>query len=313
MLNPRVKKLSALTLIMIAASVTCPSPLFAQSNDVLNRISRLENEIDTLNRAVYRGEKPPAPPPYVSASGKMDAGGMEVRLQQLESQIRDLTGRIEQQGFEIEQVNQRLDKMEMMASRPPDIGAAQAPMPTQQTPPPIVSPQSTALPQIDNPSIDYGYKDSSAGTPSPQDQPGITSMLKTATPQKSNDAAGLYEQAFAALKTGDYETAEKGFDDFIKTYPDHALTANAVYWLGETYYVRQKYDQAAKIFAEAYQKTPGGPKAPDNLLKLGMSLAGMGKTKEACVVLGQLKREYPNGPGPILQRGEQEWDSLDCR
>ncbi len=53
-------------------------------------------------------------------------------------------------------------------------------------------------------------------------------------------------------------------------------------------------------------------KAPDNLLKLAMALAGQGKTKDACVALGQLKKEYPAGAAPVLTRGDQEIERLNC-
>jgi len=43
-----------------------------------------------------------------------------------------------------------------------------------------------------------------------------------------------------------------------------------------------------------------------------MALAGQGKTKDACVALGQLKKEYPAGAAPVLTRGDQEIERLKC-
>ena len=90
------------------------------------------------------------------------------------------------------------------------------------------------------------------------------------------------------------------------------MAPNALYWLGETFYVRKDYDKAARAFAEAYQKYPNGPKGADNLLKLGMSLAGKGEKDSACVALAQLRKEYPKGPEPVLKRGESEMATLGC-
>lgn len=56
--------------------------------DMQNRIKRLENEIQTLSRAVYRGEKPPA-----GVGGGLSGGAdAEIRLQQIETEVRGLRG-----------------------------------------------------------------------------------------------------------------------------------------------------------------------------------------------------------------------------
>lgn len=255
----------------------------------MNRLNRVENEIDTLNRAVYKGEKPP---PSLHAEASSSESGVEVRLQELEMQLRDMTGKLEQQSYDMQNLQSRLN----------DLEAAQRSQAQEDRP---ASPleKDSALYQPDR---------ASALPAQEVDQEGSLGM-RTATPAPSNSAAGQYEQAFSYLKSGDYGAAEKGFEVFLEKYPDHALSANATYWLGETYYVRNEYAKAAQVFAQAYQKYPGGPKGADNLLKLGMSLGGMGKTKDACIALGQLQTEYPKGPTPVLRRAQQESDKLNCR
>src|SRR5690606_27427724 len=97
----------------------------------------------------------------------------------------------------------------------------------------------------------------------------------------------LYDAAFQALREQRYERAEAAFKEFLNRYSDDALAGNAQYWLGETYYVRGNYQESAKVFAHGFQKYPKSSKAPDNLLKLGLSLAQNKKTKEACLTLHQ--------------------------
>ncbi len=94
--------------------------------------------------------------------------------------------------------------------------------------------------------------------------------------------------------------------------PEHRLASNATYWLGETYYVRNQYDDAARVFAQSYQKYPGGSKTPDSLLKLALSLSGLGKKQEACIALAQLKTEFPGGSSAVLQRADKEMTDLGC-
>src|SRR5206468_11919661 len=89
----------------------------------------------------------------------------------------------------------------------------------------------------------------------------------------SGSASDQYNFAFGLLKQFDYSAAEEALKNFIRRYPDDPLTGSAQYWLGETYYARSNYAEAATAFAEGYKRYPKGSKAADNLLKLGMSLA----------------------------------------
>ncbi len=307
----KAQRIIPLCLCTVAGlAVFSAAPVFAQSNDVLNRIKRMENEIDTLNRAVYKGEKPP-----VSASGPDPAmGNFEVRLSQIENDLRTLTGKVEQQAYDNQQLQQqvealsqdskmRLDAIEAQLRGQGAVGVsaaapgAIAPPPTMEQPvDPATVPQAAPLALPENDTIP------------PEDQITGDEGGPAAT-----DAAGLYEQGFGQIKAGDYAGAEKSFAAFMKEYPKHALAPNALYWLGETYYARKDYDKASRAFAEAYQKYPGGPKGADNLLKLGLSLAGKGEKQNACIALSQLSKEYPNGPQPVLARGAEEMSKLGCQ
>ncbi len=94
--------------------------------------------------------------------------------------------------------------------------------------------------------------------------------------------------------------------------PKDPLAGNAKYWLGETFYVRQDYQQAAVTFAEAYQEYPNSGKAPDNLLKLGMSLSALGSSSDACGTFAELLKRYPKAAATILRRAKQEQRRLAC-
>ena len=108
-------------------------------------------------------------------------------------------------------------------------------------------------------------------------------------------------------------TARQKFEDFLNNHPDHVLSANAQYWLSETYYAKGSYSQAARMFAQGFQKYPDSAKSPDMLLKLGLSLAAADKTEEACIALSQLPVKFKSGPQDILERGAAEMERLNCR
>jgi len=70
---------------------------------------------------------------------------------------------------------------------------------------------------------------------------------------------------------------------------------------------------AAQSFFEAYQKFPSGAKAPDSLLKLGMSMANMDKATKACTTFGKLRREFVGAmKTPIEQARNRETARLKC-
>ncbi|MDX2145324.1 MAG: tol-pal system protein YbgF [Rhodospirillaceae bacterium] len=122
-----------------------------------------------------------------------------------------------------------------------------------------------------------------------------------------------YDFAFDFLKRQDYGRAEASFREFLKRYPKDPLSGNAQYWLGETHYVRGDYQKAAVEFMNGYQNYPKSNKAPDNLLKLGMSMAQIGQGQGACTALSRLTKEYPDAGDQIRRSAQQERQKLKCQ
>jgi tol-pal system protein YbgF len=111
-----------------------------------------------------------------------------------------------------------------------------------------------------------------------------------------------YQFAFDLMRQTKYADAERALSTFVDEYPDHPLAGNASYWLGETYYVRKDYSNAAQTFAETFKKFPQSGKAPDSLLKLGMSLAALGQTADACKAFHELTARYPKASNAVKER-----------
>ena len=106
------------------------------------------------------------------------------------------------------------------------------------------------------------------------------------------------------LKQANYPAAEEALKSFVVQHPKDALAASAQYWLGETYYRRGRYGEAAGAFAEGYKRYPKGSKAPDDLLKLGMSLARANQKQNACVAFAQLDHDFPHPGSAIKETGD---------
>jgi tol-pal system protein YbgF len=121
-----------------------------------------------------------------------------------------------------------------------------------------------------------------------------------------------YDFAFGLLRQANYDNAELALQEFVKRYPKEKLASNARYWLGETYYVRAAYVQAAEVFLEGYQADPKGPKAPDSLLKLGMSLAGLDKKSDACAAFDKVSKDFPEASAGIHNTIAREKQKNSC-
>ena len=85
------------------------------------------------------------------------------------------------------------------------------------------------------------------------------------------------------------------------------------YWLGETFYARKEYDKAAVAFAKGYQQYHSNAKAADSLLKLGMSMQGLKKTKEACAAFTSLYKEFPKAAKNLKDKASAEAKKLKCK
>jgi tol-pal system protein YbgF len=300
-----------------------PSTGHTQDLSVLSdRLDRLERTLTDMQRTVYAGN----PPPAAAASGvgsTADAAPtalarIEVRLQRLETQIRELTGKVEEASYHANQVQKRLDTLQADTDyrlRALEGGAPPAPVAGtgQQgnAAPPASGGQTTAAADANSGRGSLGTISGSQLQLNPPPAGGAPAQT-AALPPAGATPEQLYDAAFDLLVRKEFGSAELAFQRFVSEYGDDPLAGNAQYWLGETYYVRERYEDAAVAFLNGYREYPSSPKAPDSLLKLGMSLARAGKTNEACVTLAKVESDYPNAGTQLTRRLFLEKQRLQC-
>ncbi len=122
----------------------------------------------------------------------------------------------------------------------------------------------------------------------------------------------LYNDAYNHIRNLNFVAAKEAFSAFLSSYPTHALASNAAYWLGETHYVQQDYGGAAKVFLEGYKSYIDSQKAPHMLLKLAMSLKGLGHGEEACKMLIQLEEDHAPLELVVEDRVMEEKKRMAC-
>lgn len=102
-----------------------------------------------------------------------------------------------------------------------------------------------------------------------------------------------FQAAKASYESGDGAAAEVQFSNFVAEFPESAYAGEAHFYLGESLYLKQQWQRAAKSFLDSYQTSIGGPLAPKAALRLAESLGQMGKQIEACQIFGLITEEFP--------------------
>lgn len=92
------------------------------------------------------------------------------------------------------------------------------------------------------------------------------------TPQPAPGVSDLqaYREAFAKVRSRDFDEAVESFSAFVRDYPKSPRMANAHYWLGEVYLAQQVLEKARESFALVLNQYPDHSKAAHAAYKLGV-------------------------------------------
>ena len=88
-------------------------------------------------------------------------------------------------------------------------------------------------------------------------------------PVPGGSARDNYQAALELIKEQRYEPAAMAFTEFLVSFPDSDLAANAQYWLAESYYVTEQFKSALTSFRMVIDDYPQSSKVADALLKVG--------------------------------------------
>ena len=230
------------------------APVFAQRVSTGDRLTALEQQLSAMR------------------SGNLDllnqVGGLKTEVQSLRAQIEELQQQLEQQKqsgrAQYLDLDGRLNRLENSAPQP-------APVPA--------TPVATPTPSV-------------AQAPTAQDTPPRV-YGDAATLGKSVDERSAYNIAFEALKAGRYAESARLFQSFLDTHPAGAYAPNAMYWLGESYYVTQNYALAQEQFQGLLDRHPTHDKAAGAQLKVGLCQYGLRQLDAAEATLAKVVARYP--------------------
>ena len=165
---------------------------------------------------------------------------------------------------------------------------------------------STGRPRASTATIDSTAAPANTGAHGPLSPPGTVNSGLLNTPK------GEFDLAMANLKQGSYEDAEKGFAGFLAKNPKDKLASDAIYYLGESYYLRDRRREAAEQFLKVSTQYANSSRAPQALLRLGQALSALGAKEQACATFSEIPRKYPNAPAMVKTGADREAKRSQC-
>ena len=285
---------------------------------VADQIQVLTKDLKTLEKAVYK--KSDIISSVNSSAIKSDGLNEDIltkhllKLNEIEDQFRELTNKFEEVNFKLDKLSSRVTKIQSdnqlrfsdLENLDPENKKTKA---------------KKVLPGSSQPA-DFGANPGYSVTslPDKQETSSIESAQTVITEEPEERESLLpdkppkeqYEFAVSFMKIGDYETAEFALKEFIQKNKEHDLAGNAQYWYGETFRIRQLYSDAATAYLDGYQNYPKSKKAPDNLLKLGITMVQLGEKDQGCKMITGVKKEYPKASKSVLQKAQYEQKKFKC-
>ena len=300
---------------------------YSEDQNVLEILEIIQKDLKTLEKAVY------ADSVTVSSNSitELDQNDEDVltrhllKLSEIEIQFNELTNKFEEINFKLDKLSNRISKVQadnQLRFQQIEEGKSANIQENKELVSKPKEIENKVLPGSSEPQ-DLGsisYKDTETSETTQQTLSIETTstivsevfqseekILPNETPEKQ------YEFATSFLKVGDYNTAERAFNEFVILNPEHNLAGNAQYWYAETFRIRQLYTDAASAYLEGYQKYPKSNKAPINLLKLGVSLVQIGEKDQGCLMISGVKEQYPKANQSVLQKAKYEEKKFECK
>lgn len=302
----------------LVGGVSLDTAAYAQSSaDINARLRRLERDIRDLQAETFRrgpegaassaaALPPPEPsPPAEPVQPIPDLGPMLRRVGELEASVTRLTGQMEELGHRLDQLTQQTERMqkqmEFDANQRAQAQIAAAP-PADDQLASAAPPDAAALP--------------GSAPPAPA-TPGVLGQIPAGatlpTPAPAPDRKREFDSAMNLLSRAQYDDAGQAFRKFAEEYPEDERASAALYWTGDiAYSARKDYAGAARDFAELLKRYPTAPRAPDSMLKLGLSLFQLGQKNEGCAALAALPAKYPQASPAITTRARNERRDAMC-
>lgn len=285
-----------------------PDPGFGESAS--KRLDRLEKQLREVREIVLQAHATGQPVEIKEAGPDPQVVALTGRFDEMDQSIRRLTGQVEMLQHDLALARQdaaaaqsqgaaladRVDKLEKQV-------AALAPAAPAGAPGAGGQPGPGGQPGAPQPGADGGLAGQAAALGQGQAPPDQGAPA---------DPKAAYARARQFLLDGDYPSAAAAFQDYVDRFGDTPNAVSARYWVGETKYIQEDYDGAAKAYLGAIRGWPRTAWAPDAMVKLSLSLLQLNRPKEACSALTAMERHYPDASPAAKARAEAARRKAGC-
>ena len=295
-------------------------------NAIADQLQIITQDLKTLEKAVYKSSDITSKTLPVNGLNEEILTRHLLKLNEIEDQFRLLTNRFEEVNFKLDKLSNRVTKIQsdtQLRFSDLEIDDKSSTLKLNKDKEKNKKQnRQVSLPGSDKPQdlgAAPGYnldpKETIQATQSVEATASVfteerkpeTSLLPNKTTKEQ------YDFALSFMKVGDYETAELALREFIDKNKADELAGSAQYWYGETFRIRQLYSDAATAYLDGYQNYPKSKKAPDNLLKLGITMVQLGEKDQGCKMISGLKKEYPKASKSVLQKAQYEQKKFKCK
>lgn len=301
--------------VLLVMTLIIAQPAFAQSKKemvaqdqlMMERIERLEGRMLTGDPAAER---------------------LMQRMDSLEENMRTLTGEVERLRFERDQLRAEiqgmssnisgLEGLSALASRMQShldavdlVASEQAPRAVQS----YTSPYSAAVtsdpyfaPAPLSAPLD-GNSQPNAVSPAPSFGEQVIAAQQY---NQGNNVEDLPALGKTKLAEGDFSGAQMAFKQYLDINPSAVDSGEVSFWLGESYFVRGGYADAADAYISSMRTDPQGAMAPKAMVGLAATMRELGNKTEACNALGSLTSQYPNASADVREKARLESARTGC-
>ena len=273
---------------ILLSSLLISTPASAQNVNVDKRVDRLEQEMRAVQRKVFPGGStryfepeitaesgPASPATAITTSAVTD---LIARVDALERSLANLTGQVEENGFRLKKIEDKLAAAEASAFSPATTASNGST--------PIAAPKAAPKPAA-----------AVEAAPDPKRVVGVAAIVMPDTGDAAEDA---YVYGYRLWEAKFYPEAQAQLKKMVEDHPGHQRASFAQNLLGRAYLDDSKPALASVALYENYQKRPRGERAPDSLYFLSTALVQLGKKADACRVLAEMQDVYPEVAGGRL-------------
>ena len=281
--------------ILLTSLLIC-TPASAQNANTDKRVDRLEQEMRAIQRKVFPGgssryfepeitaETGPASSQTTNTTSAVT--DLIARVDALETSLAKLTGQVEENGFRLKKIEDRLAATDAPAT------SAKGTSTNGATP----TVAAKAVPEA---------------APDPQRVAGVAAIVMPDTGDAAEDA---YIYGYRLWEAKFYPEAQTQLKKMAEDHSGHRRASFAQNLLGRAYLDDSKPALASVALYENYQKRPRGERAPDSLYFLSTALVQLGKKTDACRVLAEMQDVYPDvASGRLADRVKSGKAAANCK